>query len=1057
MLNNLCFACVAGGEKQEDNDNESGPGDDGIGNESDPQDQEDRHSRCTGVSSGGETCEGIKGGQETQHLKTKSHGVSDRDKQHGTIDCSEDKQRPTSTSSYQEDIDESDGQSTTHSGITSYVSAIGQVNGTTGYSEDQQCRSMKTSSKQEDFDETDDHPTTHSRITSRVSAQCQVNGTIGHKEDPQDRSMKTSGKQEDFKETDGHPIALTTKISHRTKSCTESEKTASRTTGKLLGPNAYKSENGSLTRSRVSKQTIDLPVNGSRVVLSGCKQRSMEESFEEVCNEHASDEVAKMSSCQFVSPLQQADQFLGNKTPNVSARQLPRAVKSPDSEIDSVCEADRGQEDILDGEFNEDPEMLKRSWCEREEVKVSVIDSNSAVKGAVVKNNADLGNGSSSLGSKGFQTHYQNSGENTEMKQIVISSGRPNSFSGDTLRYELAEHAVSERYCVEGSVEERNGLTTPEIEAHSQNTCQDKKKQAILSCYEPELMPRQLTQSDNVDDNVVPDGAPAVTFNPATKQIDSEAKSARSVTKVPPAFFSGVDSNTAYLGQGARPKQTQALSTHVTPDSPPDVQSHQTFLNQGARSKQTRTLSTDVIPDSPPDVQSHQTFLEQGARPKQLQTLSTNVIPDSTPGVQSHQTFLDQGAKQKQTQNLSTQIQGHRTFLEQGARPKQYRQSVAGQKAKEPNGSNDSLLASSPDNHGLNAAFLARHSQDCSVSLHSYQASDDFYLSTPPLEWNQNENVSMSSIPRRYQQYVGSNSQLTPSDCKAQITPEIPRYLWEVPNTGSLSAFAAHNGQMAETSNQSTSLFDQQSTIPFQSGVHRSETPTSSSAFLPFVGDVSSRHDREGRQSQTDPLHTRSVSDNLHVSSSVTVDSTLVQPQGAPPIIPSNTGGDKSNGEKKGTFSCEETDKTAEDPPLEDEVEIGELENLSVSSTESFQSVEETLNTLESRVAEACAMVERVFRERRAREQEAREREERAREERELLFREQEEREREEEERAARAGQDGHTTAGNDNQEPGIDGERYPVQESPQWLCEHYQRRCKVRFPCCRGYHPCHR
>ena len=73
------------------------------------------------------------------------------------------------------------------------------------------------------------------------------------------------------------------------------------------------------------------------------------------------------------------------------------------------------------------------------------------------------------------------------------------------------------------------------------------------------------------------------------------------------------------------------------------------------------------------------------------------------------------------------------------------------------------------------------------------------------------------------------------------------------------------------------------------------------------------------------------------------------------------------------------------------------------------------------------------------------------------MFREQEEREREEEERAVRAGQDGHPTAGTDNQEPGIDGERYPVQESPQWLCEHYQRRCKVRFPCCRGYHPCHR
>ena len=34
---------------------------------------------------------------------------------------------------------------------------------------------------------------------------------------------------------------------------------------------------------------------------------------------------------------------------------------------------------------------------------------------------------------------------------------------------------------------------------------------------------------------------------------------------------------------------------------------------------------------------------------------------------------------------------------------------------------------------------------------------------------------------------------------------------------------------------------------------------------------------------------------------------------------------------------------------------------------------------------------------------------------------------------------------------------RRPIQESPRWLCEHYQRRCKVRFPCCGKFFPCHR
>lgn len=111
---------------------------------------------------------------------------------------------------------------------------------------------------------------------------------------------------------------------------------------------------------------------------------------------------------------------------------------------------------------------------------------------------------------------------------------------------------------------------------------------------------------------------------------------------------------------------------------------------------------------------------------------------------------------------------------------------------------------------------------------------------------------------------------------------------------------------------------------------------------------------------------------------------------------------------------------------------------------------DDSLVALERKVAEACALVERVLKEREERTKRQREemqrqreiREQRQREAREM--REREEREmREREEREAR------------EEMAGV--ERAPVQESPLWQCEHYQRRCSVRFPCCKVFYPCHR
>ena len=42
------------------------------------------------------------------------------------------------------------------------------------------------------------------------------------------------------------------------------------------------------------------------------------------------------------------------------------------------------------------------------------------------------------------------------------------------------------------------------------------------------------------------------------------------------------------------------------------------------------------------------------------------------------------------------------------------------------------------------------------------------------------------------------------------------------------------------------------------------------------------------------------------------------------------------------------------------------------------------------------------------------------------------------------------------------EAENWPQQQEAinarsQWLCEHYQRHCRVRFPCCTQFYPCHR
>ena len=116
---------------------------------------------------------------------------------------------------------------------------------------------------------------------------------------------------------------------------------------------------------------------------------------------------------------------------------------------------------------------------------------------------------------------------------------------------------------------------------------------------------------------------------------------------------------------------------------------------------------------------------------------------------------------------------------------------------------------------------------------------------------------------------------------------------------------------------------------------------------------------------------------------------------------------------------------------------------------------DESLAALERRVAEACSLVERVLKEREEKEKARKDRELRQREER--ARREQQEQERREKE--ARESMQRHdngegTSTGN---EEGAPSEGAGLPENPQWLCEHYQRLCRVKFPCCGRFYPCHR
>ena len=127
-------------------------------------------------------------------------------------------------------------------------------------------------------------------------------------------------------------------------------------------------------------------------------------------------------------------------------------------------------------------------------------------------------------------------------------------------------------------------------------------------------------------------------------------------------------------------------------------------------------------------------------------------------------------------------------------------------------------------------------------------------------------------------------------------------------------------------------------------------------------------------------------------------------------------------------------------------------------NSNSNTSVDGSLAVLEQRVAEACSLVERTFKERQEREKSMKETERKRKEKRERK----EKQARERKEREAREARETELMNERVERNSRSGGQETPSQDSApaevrQWLCEHYQRLCRVKFSCCGKFFPCHR
>ena len=384
-------------------------------------------------------------------------------------------------------------------------------------------------------------------------------------------------------------------------------------------------------------------------------------------------------------------------------------------------------------------------------------------------------------------------------------------------------------------------------------------------------------------------------------------------------------------------------------------------------------------------------------------------------------------------------------YLEQGARPKQFPSTTISRERE------DTFISGSPRNDGLYAGFLARHTRDASIHQYAY---------------HMNGNAAMPTLPHEYRAStadVDSESNVDLDDSFA-VASHSQNQLMVGPNSETnrnIFDYPSHQIHLGYNVDPRFSNFVP--IPPFMEGLPNSLLQSGLTSQTLAPSSTAAKSSSSDRNGENKGFSGHFVDGTQATASSQTMAYTEQNCEKQ----------SKNNGILTKSVYYEETKTVREEPPV---TEAPELANLSISSTGSTRSEEERASTLEARVAKACAMVEQVFRERRAREQEIQEREQRQREERERALIERERRQREEQERIARDQEQKEISLGaqDERQRDGegglkqtaastasevirVDDEKYPVQESPQWLCEHYQRRCKLKFPCCNVYHPCHR
>ena len=502
-----------------------------------------------------------------------------------------------------------------------------------------------------------------------------------------------------------------------------------------------------------------------------------------------------------------------------------------------------------------------------------------------------------------------------------------------------------------------------------------------------------------------------------------------------------------YSENDATDRVPVAAATHILP--------HGTSLPVGTaltNIKSTETLTTFK------DFEDNQSVEQNQAREKKDQNERHHADkPDNTAtfsaavsNVPSLSWNNIESRNQPTNEVVTDAVRSRSVYLKQGTRPKLFpSRTISTQRAIE---REETFVSGSPTNDGLNAGFLARHTRDASIPHFAYHMNGVSAIPTLPHE-NRASTTDVES-----ESNVGFDNSFVLT-ARSQTQPII------VPNKRTTSS-----------SDYSSQQMEQPAAYSSCSGYNVGPSYSDILPPPPFIEALPDSHIQSGLTFKVFPsssmVNWSSGERNFGNNGALTT------------ATYETNAHDEQDPDKKSesdiklaeSISCEETETETEDASIADEVEIAELENLSTSSVESFRSEEERVNTLEARVEEACAMVEQVFRERRAREQEIQEREQRQREERERALIERERRQREEQERIARDQEEreklsedpdrrqgngeagpGEATAATAGEVPSADDEKYPVQESPQWLCEHYQRRCNLRFPCCNVYHPCHR